>query len=66
MRKSVIQDGSWDERRIELEIVFLIGSEMQCVNVIFDLLILQGFLTAFDRVGFCIADEIRSQLNRVA
>jgi hypothetical protein len=37
----------------ELEIVLLVGSQTQCVNVIFDLLILPGFLmplTAFSMV----------------
>jgi len=40
LRESVVDHGHWDVRRIELEIVFLVGSKAQCVNVIFDLLIL--------------------------
>ena len=59
LRKSVIpsQHGSWDERSIELEIVLLFGSQTQCVNVIFDLLILLRFLTAHNGVRYCPVDE---------
>ena len=56
MRKSVIQDGRWDEGRIELETVFLLGPQVQCVNMIFDLLILLGFLMTPDGVRYCLAD----------
>jgi hypothetical protein len=45
--------------------VFLLGSQAQSVNVIFDLLVLLGFLAALDRVRYCVADEVRSQLKRV-
>jgi hypothetical protein len=57
LRKSVIQDGSWDERRIELEIMLLFGPQAQCVDVIFDLLILLRFLTAHDGVRYCPVDK---------
>ena len=65
LRKSFVQHGCWDERRIELEIVFLFGPQAQCVNVVFDLLILLGLLAALDSVRFCSTGEIRSQSNRV-
>ena len=63
LRKSVIQDGSWDERRIELEIVFLFGSEVQCVNVIFDLMILLRFLTSLDGVRLYSTTVVRFALG---
>ena len=65
MRKSVVDHGRWDVRRIELEVVLLVGSQAQCVNVIFDLLILLGFLAPLDSVRYYLAIEVGSQLNRV-
>jgi hypothetical protein len=52
--------GRWDVRGIELEIVFLISSQVQCVNVVFDLLILLGFpgQMPHDRVRYYAADEV--------
>jgi hypothetical protein len=61
LRESVIDHGRWDVRGIELEIVFLVGTQTQCVNVIFDLLILLGFLMPLDRVRYYPADEVRSR-----
>ena len=61
LRESVIDHGRWDVRGIELESVFLIGSQAQCVNVIFDLLILLGFLIPLDRVRYYPSDEVRSR-----
>jgi hypothetical protein len=61
LRESVIDHGRWDVRGIELESVLLVGSQAQCVNVIFDLLILLGFLMSLDRVRYYPADEVRSR-----
>jgi hypothetical protein len=61
LRESIIEHGRWDVRGIELEIVFLVGSQAQCMNVIFDLLILLGFLMPLDRVRYYPADEVRSR-----
>jgi hypothetical protein len=65
LRKSFIQHGCWDERRIELEIVFLFGSQAQCVEVILDFLIFLRFLTALDSVRYYLTSEVRSLSNRV-
>jgi hypothetical protein len=43
----------------------LLGSQAQSVDVIFDFLILLGFLPTLDRERYCLADEVRSQLKRV-
>jgi hypothetical protein len=60
-RESIIDMGRWDVRRIELETVFLVSSQAQCVNVIFDLLILLGFSIPLDRVRYYPAYELRSR-----
>lgn len=65
LRKSVIQNGRWDRRRIELKIVFLLGKQAQSVNVIFNFLILLTFFAAHDGVRFCPVDEVHSRLNRL-
>ena len=46
-------------------IVFLLGSQAQRVNVVFDLFILLKFLTSLDKVSFYSTCEVRSQSNRV-
>ena len=61
---SVINHGRWDVRRIELEVVFFFGSQAQCVNVIFDLLILLGFLTPLNGVRYYLADEVRFSVEQ--
>lgn len=67
LRELLVQDGRWDKRRIELEIVFLFGSQVECINVIFNFRILLRFLYSCDSVlEFCPADEVRSRLNKVA
>ena len=45
--------------------MFLLSSQAQSVNVIFDLLILLRLLAALDRVRYCRTDEVRSRLKRV-
>jgi hypothetical protein len=59
VRKSLIQAGHWNERRIELEIVTLLCAKAQSMDVIFDFLALYGFLTATDKVSFYPTDETR-------
>ena len=61
LRESVIDHGRWDVRGVQLEVVFLLGSQAQCVNLILDLLILLGFLMPLDRVRYYPADEVHSR-----
>jgi hypothetical protein len=61
LRESVADFGHWDVRGIELKVVFLVGSQAQCVNVIFNLLILLRFLMPLDRVRYYPADEVCSR-----
>ena len=63
VRKPLIQTGCWNKGRIELDIVTLLGSKAQSMNVVFDFLALQGLLTATDKVGFCPIDKKRQWMN---
>jgi hypothetical protein len=65
LRESVVDYGRWDVRRIELEVVLFVGSQAQCVNVIFNLLILPGFITPLNGVRYYLADEVGSQSKRI-
>ena len=46
-------------------IVFLLSSQAQRVNVIFDLFIFLKFLTSLDKVYFYSTGEVRTRSDRV-
>ena len=64
MSKSLIQDWCRYEGRIELKTVLMLGEQVQTVNLIFNFLVLLGFLTPADKVSIWPTDEIRPPLNR--
>ena len=63
--KSLIQDWCRYEERIELKTLTMLGEQVQNVNLIFNFLVLLGFLTPADKVSIWPTDEIRPPLNEV-
>jgi hypothetical protein len=50
LRKSLVENRSRDIRRVELQVVSLVGEQAQNVNFIFDLLVFHDFFSTTDKV----------------